>query len=182
VTSILLAAVVLVGALGIVNLALLLAVVRRLRALGPGGDASGDDPAGLPVGSVLPDFRAAERDSGEPVTGALLADGGFLAFLRADCHWCWEKFPAMAGYLRDAGIDRRRVLFVVIEDVQLPSERWESLAELGTVVAETPGGPLGKLFDLRATPSYVLVGAGATVRAWTTDPAELPRTPVGSAR
>jgi hypothetical protein len=182
VTSILLAAVVLVGALGVVNLALLLAVVRRLRALGPGGGTSGDDPAGLPVGSALPGFRAAERESGEPVTGALLADGGFLAFLRADCHWCWEKFPAMAGYLRDAGIDRRRVLFVVIEDVQLPLERWQSLAELGTVVSETPGGPLGKLFALRATPSYVLVGTDARVRAWTTDPAELPGAPVGSAR
>ncbi|NUS15087.1 MAG: redoxin domain-containing protein [Streptomyces sp.] len=167
-SSILLVAVVLVGALGVLNLALVLAVIRRLRTLPTG---SAPDGAGLPPGTPLPEFQATGHD-GAPVTGAMFAGGGFLAFMRVNCPWCWDKLPAMTDYL--AGTDPAHVLFVVVEDDELSDERRQALAALGTLVFEKPGGPLLDRFEVRGTPSYVLVGADGTVRAWTTDTAELP--------
>lgn len=165
-------AVVLVGALGLLNLLLSLAIVRRLRA----SEAAGGPPpvSGLAQGISMPAFEATARD-GSAVTAGVFADGGLLIFLRARCHWCWEKLPAMGAYIRTSGYAPDRVLFVVIEDGEVPAEHWRQLEPLGAVVAEGVGGALSELFQIRATPAYGLIGPGAAIGPWATDPASLPQ-------
>ncbi|WP_034264800.1 redoxin domain-containing protein [Actinospica robiniae] len=171
-SPILTVAVILVGALGVLNLLLSLAIVRKLRGSAP----ASEPPAvsGLARGGTLPDFEATARD-GAAATSAMFADGGLLIFLRARCPFCWEKLSAMGAYVHSTGFAPDRVLFVVIEDGEVSAEHWQELGSLGVVVAENPGGALSERFQIRATPAYGFIGPGALIGPWSTDPAELPQ-------
>jgi len=158
---ILVAAVVLVTALGLLNLLLLLAMLRRLRAYETRLPAAiGGDPQAslLPLGTPLPVFAGA---TGSGPTGLAV-----VAFLSTGCDACQTQVPKLRRYLTDHELDRDAALVVVAgeEDDPVGRQYADQLGGSATVVREPQDGPIGRAFGARVYPTFYLVNGGV-VRA-----------------
>ncbi|MFG1656826.1 hypothetical protein ACGFIY_09895 [Micromonospora chersina] len=170
----LIAALLLVGALGALNLLLALGVIRRLRehtklldalyeyvgatrTVGPGTDARGPS-----AGDVVGDFTATTVD-GLPVARDLLAGPTVVAFLSPDCRGCREQLPELLAWAR--GQDRQRVLAVVNGRSGDPAELVAALDPVAQVVVETARTPVADAFRVQAYPLFCVLGEGGVLTA-----------------
>lgn len=159
-------AVALLTVLTLLNIALLLAVVRRLRehetrfaAL----SASAEQPEIIaPVGSRIDDF-ATESVDGQFVDRAGLRTPALVGFFSPSCDSCHERIPDF----REAASDHPgSVLAVVVRDGRDPAPLVDHLKEPGTiVVVEESEGPMSTAFSVRGFPAFALVEADGSVRA-----------------
>lgn len=142
------AALVVVGLLGLLNLLLTLGILRRMRAeAGMKGAAS---PFELRPGSTLGEF-AATTINGEPITDETVT--GTVAFFSAGCKPCHDLLPDFLAYAREQGRDN--VVAVVAGDEPATVG---VLAEVARVVtAELDGGPVAKAFRNTWTPALYAV-------------------------
>ena len=151
----LVAAVVLVGLLGVLNLLLTVGVIRRLRrqSAAPAADS-------LPPGTRIPQF-AATTTSGEPISDELLGTPALIGFFSHGCRPCEDLLPLFVERARGTS---DAVLAVV---VSAPGEDSAAeaglLAEVARVVTEPPQGPLQTAFGVNAFPTVLTVGAGDTI-------------------
>lgn len=170
------AAVVLVGALCLLDLLLTLGVTRRLREhvtrlerLEHGGathdvtddaTAAGSLPApGTPVGP----FSATTVD-GEPVSSAGLADHTVVIFLAPECAACRDKVPGLVSWA--AGHERERTLVIVDGQGMDPAEVVGPLEPVATVVVvDTVERTVFDAFGINAFPSFCVVADGRVVAA-----------------
>lgn len=160
------AAVVLVGALGALNLVLVLGMVKRLRehsALLTG--RRGAPSADLEVGTRIGEFETV-TEAAEPLTRASLTEAGDLlvAFLSPGCAPCVEKLPGFVAHARSLPGGRRRVLAVVVGE---PGEAAAFAAPLGPVaqvVVEEPNGALSRAFGVHSYPTLLRIGPDAEGR------------------
>lgn len=159
-------AVVLLTVLTLLNLALLLAVVRRLRehetrfAAPRGADLVELEPI-APVGHRVADF-AAESVHGRPVERSTLEAPALVGFFSPSCDSCHERVP----HFREAAREHPgSSLAVVVRDGRDPAELVADLDGAATVVVEEPDGPVSAAFGVRGFPAFALVGADGTVRA-----------------
>jgi hypothetical protein len=172
--AVLTAAVVLVGALCLVDLLLTFGVVRRLRehTVLLGDDRSADvSVSGVNVGD-FPGSFAAEDVGGQPLAGP----GGWrvIAFFSSSCSICPERAPVFADYVRTSSVNRDSVLAVVLGSTGEPAPYLDLLAGVGHVCVQPADGELAKVFSVTGYPAFfVLDGAGA-VQAVHYDPAALP--------
>ncbi|WP_165974676.1 TlpA family protein disulfide reductase [Nonomuraea deserti] len=169
----LVAAVGLVGLLGMVNLLLTVGVIRRLRSRSRSAPPS-MTAEGLSPGARIPRF-AATTTSGEPVSDELLGAPALVGFFSRGCRPCEELLPLFVERARGTS---DAVLAVVAagagEDSAAEIER---LAEVARVVKEEPQGPLQAAFKVNAYPTVITIDAGGTVaHSGHTLPAEV-RTP-----
>ncbi|OLF19241.1 TlpA family protein disulfide reductase [Actinophytocola xanthii] len=157
----LVAALVLVGALVVVDLVLTLGVVRRLRehsALISQALESGDRVADfmLPTGTRLPELRATTVDGAPvPEQGPLL-----VGFFSPTCRACVERLPGFVDYAR--AFDGR-VLGVAVgahEDVEDIVARLRPVAEVAVEPAE---GPLATALRVRGMPAMAVVDADGVI-------------------
>ncbi|MBW8486234.1 hypothetical protein [Actinomadura parmotrematis] len=145
----LVAAVVLLGALCLVNLLLTLGILRRMRAdaAGPGA------PFALRPGARVAGFEAVTT-ADETVSAAGLS--GTVGFFSAGCEPCHELLPRFIEHAREVGRDR--VLAVVGGD---DPALLEALAPVARVVAADPdGGPVARAFQNTWTPALYRVEDG----------------------
>jgi thiol-disulfide isomerase/thioredoxin len=176
------AAVVLVGALCLVDLLLTFGVIRRLREHTTtleglaGRRPSAGHPAlierpvaaGRPVviGDAAPidkpvgDFTAWTVD-GERVSPDLLVSDTVAVFLAPECTTCRAKVPDVVRWAGDR--DRQRTLVVIDARVTDPADLVEPLSTVARVVVETAGIPVTEAFGATAFPSYCVVDDGKVI-------------------
>ncbi|WP_017588898.1 TlpA family protein disulfide reductase [Nocardiopsis ganjiahuensis] len=159
-------AIVLTGALGLLNLLLAVGVVRRLRQhtelLANRPKAVGDDvsaPA-VSVGTRVGAFRA-RSTRGVELSFEETAEPLLMAVLSPDCSPCRERLPLLLDHT--ARHPDARVLAVVIEEGGAEAEMVELLEPAVPVVVEPWGGEIPRLLDIQGTPAFVtLVNGVAT--------------------
>lgn len=159
----LVAGLVLVAVLTALNLALTLAVARRMRGLPPAmqaHDHSGGEPEpGIAPGDRMPAFTATATDGTTVTADALAGRPALLAFLSLDCPGCDDSLPEFAEHarrVRDAG---GRVLATVVGAGAADSAMAAGLADIADhVVPEFLDAPLGAAFGVRLYPGFALYG------------------------
>jgi hypothetical protein len=173
--AILTGAVVIVGALCLVDLLLTFGVIRRLREHTEilAGTGPGRSPGiGLVAGQVPEAFASTDAD-GVEVTGS--AGLSIVAFFSPTCSVCPKRAPAFVDYLRAHRIGRAGVLAVIIgETAAEPVPYLADLTAVARICAEPPEGPIGRAFGVRAVPAFFALGADGAVLAADHDPAVLP--------
>jgi len=160
-------AVVLLTGLTLANLTLLLAVLRRLRHQAA-AQASVRAPMPKPVldtGETPADFAAVTAE-GKPVGPDTIA-GGLVGFFSPDCSVCHERLPQFVAYAR--GLDRSRVLAVLVGTAEDTSELAVALDGVASHVVEAIGGPLYRAFAVAGLPVMCLLDERGTVVASGTD-------------
>jgi thiol-disulfide isomerase/thioredoxin len=163
--TVLVAAVVLVGVLGAVNLLFCLGVIRRLREHTEILDSITDGHAGgrdliLPAGETAAEF-AAVSVGGRPVSRASLAGPTLVAFFSPGCAPCTEQLPHFVDLAR--AHSPGQVLAVVCGPGDA-TPLVEPLGEVAEVVREETTGPLQEAFAIRGFPSFAVVEPGGLVR------------------
>lgn len=164
----LMAAVVLVGAVCLLNLLLTFGVIRRLRLhtaqlekLGSGGEGLVDDAMPSP-GDTVGKFTATTVD-GEPVSLDRLVGQTLIAFFAQGCDVCEETIPAFVDYAQSFPGGRRQVLAVVSGVAAEVTEMINDLDPVARVVVEEHTGPVTEAFAMRAFPVFCLVDSTGTV-------------------
>lgn len=160
----LIAALVLVGALVVIDLVLTLGVIRRLRehaelitkALEGTGTVEGSIM--LPAGSRLPELRATTVDgTAAPDSGPLL-----IGFFSSTCPVCVERIPGFVEYAR--AFDGR-VLGVAVGAPDEVSGIVADLRPVADVVVEPNDGPLATALQVKGFPTMATVSADGIVVA-----------------
>ncbi|EXG82800.1 hypothetical protein [Cryptosporangium arvum] len=168
--AVLVAAVVVVGAVALANLVFTFGVVRRLREhtellnrLGEGG---------LSGRNLLGPGRQAGPYTATAVDGTRVSGDGpdsptLVGFFSLGCEPCTVKRPLFADAAREHPGGRDRVLAVVVGDDGDGdvSAYLDELTPVSRVVRELPTGELPTAFRVDAYPAFALVDADGTVLA-----------------
>lgn len=155
------AGLVLVGALGLVNLLLLAAVIRRLRRQ----EEERNRPleSGPRPGQEVPDFTATTVSGRSVSRAGLIGRPAVLAFLSTDCPACPALVPHLVAHARSTGLTADRMIVVIVGAESAAKELTEPLAGVASLVVEPFPGELSAAFQIAATPTTVLVDADGTV-------------------
>lgn len=159
--ELLVAGLLLVGALVVLDLVLTLGVVRRLREHATLIEQALDGGAGvadfmLPVGSPLPELRATTVDGGAvPDAGPML-----IGFFSPGCRACVERLPGFVEYAR--AFDGR-VLGVAVGPPDDVADIVAALRPVADVVVEPSQGPLATALQVKGFPAMATVDAGGVV-------------------
>lgn len=170
------AAVVLLGLLCVLNLALTLAIARRLRErAGPTGSPRREQVLAPPGGRVGA-FTATAHD-GSAVTGGELAAGTVVGFFTPDCEPCRLALPQFARYAGAVPGGPARVLAVITvpEGEEAVAAAPAALLDpVARVVVEPPRGPVQRAFGASAFPVFGLLAADGRIAASAATPEALP--------
>jgi thiol-disulfide isomerase/thioredoxin len=172
--SVLIAAVVFVGALCLFDLVLSLGVIRRLReqstqltsllGAGPGALTT------VAVGQVVGAFTASTT-TGETVTRDRLEDMTLVGFFSPNCAPCAAQLPQFVTYAETfAG----PVLAIAAGPPEQTADLVAALSGIARVVAEADDGAVSAAFGVRGYPTLLLVDASGRVQASGTAVAALP--------
>ncbi|WP_067171259.1 TlpA disulfide reductase family protein [Microtetraspora niveoalba] len=158
------AALVLLGALCLVNLLLTVAVIRRLkehtellseRARPEMFSKSAGDPVG--------EFTAVTT-AGETLSSSELPPLVVAAFFAPGCQPCEEQIPQLTAYAARYPADGPRFWAVVFDTGADPEAVREKVAALDgnvNVILEPPGGPVARAFGVNTVvPAFVVAGDG----------------------
>ncbi|MFC4035034.1 TlpA family protein disulfide reductase [Streptomyces polygonati] len=159
--AVLTAAVVVLGILCVLNLAVTAAVIRRLRTV----PATGSRPpvAGLAPGSAVPQL-ALRDERGEPVTRAsLLGHHTLVAFFATDCPECSIHAPELVGRGAELGAAGVRLLTALVDTGPDRNGLRRLLGGAGTLLVGEASAELAARFATEFTPAYFLVGPDGTV-------------------
>lgn len=155
------AAVVIVGAIAIVNLIFTLAVIRKLREM-----TAPEGPGGLPVGADVPAFSATTT-TGDTITHrALATERTLVGFFSTDCDACTRMLPAFVTTAQSHVASGGRSLAIVVEGTQPAQTMVAELDGAASVVVEPSHQPdgLSALFDVHAFPYVCLIEDNRVVR------------------
>ncbi|SDS30049.1 hypothetical protein [Actinoplanes derwentensis] len=148
------AALVLVGLLGVLNLALSIGIIRRLREQQDQEprQTGRPDPV-LPPGAIAGPFTATTVD-GEPAG----TSPALVGFFSPGCGSCAELLPAFTSYAARTPGGRERVLAVISGPEEMATEYLDALAPVAQVVLASPGAPVLAAFQTKAYPAVYLLG------------------------
>jgi hypothetical protein len=167
-------ALVVVGALCLLDLLLTFGVIRRLRehtALLSERRYDGPPVVGVNVGETPGAFAVVTAD-GAPLSGP--AGLRMVAFFSSFCSICPERVPTFLDYLRANHVGRDAVLAVVVGPADEPVPYLDQLAAAALVCTEPDGGALAQAFKVAGFPAFCLLGSDGDVLATSYDPAMLP--------
>lgn len=161
----LITAVVLALALGMLNLLLLLAVIRRLREHTAmlAGRSSDDDPGLIKAGDAPADFSATDTD-GRPVRRQDLTGDVLVAFFSPNCPACTEALPRFVEHAAAFPGGRQQVLAVVSGDEPEVPAMAGLLTSVARVVLDGVDGSLARAFEVHAFPCWCLLDPTGTVQ------------------
>ncbi|WP_327105937.1 TlpA family protein disulfide reductase [Nonomuraea glycinis] len=173
--AVLIAAVVVVGVLGGLNLLLMLAVLRRLREYDEKWARAGMDSLAerrlVPEpGTRIADFTATTLD-GADITlrdpaGVSGVEGPLLVgFFSTGCPACHEELPRFVEHAGTVPGGREQNLVVISGSADDAADIIEAVSPMARVVVEPVEGPLMTAFSVRGWPSFVLLGQDGTVQA-----------------
>jgi len=152
----LIVAVVLLAVLGMLNLLLTLAIVRRMRTMSP----VQQPPEPLPIGTAIRPFTAATLD-GRTVSDRDLRGGqALVGYFSPGCPPCEAALPRFVSYA--AGLDRDRVLAVIVGD---PGDEAIALEAVAHVVAATEHAPVVEALSAYGYPAVFLLDEDGRVAA-----------------
>ncbi|GAA1035871.1 hypothetical protein GCM10009557_45010 [Virgisporangium ochraceum] len=154
-------AVVLTTALGLLNLLLTFAVLRRLREAAARERDAASGVIG--IGRTPADFAATDTD-GRAVGRDDLTGRTLVGFFSTTCSACVEELPRFEARAGDLAGGRERVLAVVHGDPPAAEEMARRLAGVARVVVDDPHGPVGRAFEVRAYPAWCLLDDGVVDR------------------
>jgi len=162
----LLAAVVLVGAVGMLNLILMLGVLRRLREHGellarPGSGGSGADSGLLAAGETIGEFRTRTVDGGAISHDDLTRDM-VVAFFSPHCQPCKDLLPTFVEYAGHAG-GRGRIVAVVSGDRSETADMATALVPVARVLTDDDARPLVGAFSTTGYPAIYVMGENGIV-------------------
>jgi len=153
--AIVVAALVLVGLLGIVNLIFSFGVIRRLREhtatldrLSHGSAGGTEQPVMNAAGTTVGEFAASTVD-GEPVSRDRLSDPTMVGFFSPSCAPCRERMPQF---------DQVLAVVVAQEDDTNAAGVVAELNGVARVVREPDSGPISTAFGVHGFPALGLVG------------------------
>ncbi|WP_405897608.1 hypothetical protein OG242_08785 [Streptomyces sp. NBC_00727] len=170
--TVLTAAVVVLGLLCLLNLAVSTAVIRRLRLLGVRMDpAPGAGPA---IGGPVPAFDVVADDGTSLDPDFLRGRHTLVAFLSTTCSACVADAPKLA--LRAAELDASgtRVLVVLLDDGEDARGLRRLLSPVGTLLTGENALAFMTAWRVEATPTYWLTGEDGTLAAELQDLDSLP--------
>ncbi|MGB2568610.1 TlpA family protein disulfide reductase [Micromonospora citrea] len=167
--EILIAAVVLVGILGLFNLLLTAGVVRRLREHAElisksAGRGQGADPGLLAPGESAEPF-AAESVAGRQIALTDLVPGSVVAFFSPSCQPCKERAPEFAAYAAGRPPGAEPTVAVVVASEAEAEEMTALLSPVTEVVTGAAAEKVAAAFRTESYPSFYVMGATGTVSA-----------------
>jgi thiol-disulfide isomerase/thioredoxin len=168
----LISAIVLLTLLGVGNLALTLALARRLRT----GTATQSGLRLLSPGERVGTFAVTTTDGVQISDERLFAGTGLVAFLAPSCSPCQEQLPRVLNRAAEIA-DPCRVLAVVVDDHENPADVASEVAALrgsAQVVVARTGDRLMSAFGVDAYPALFLIDSDARVKAAGHDIGQLP--------
>lgn len=159
----LVAAVIVVGLLGVVNLVFSFGVIRRLREHTEILNRLHSGPVRVMVraGGRVGEFSAVAVD-GTAVSQPSLGADTLVGFLSTTCPACVERLPEFIRFARN---HTGPVLGVVVGNGDEAATLVQALDGVATVVQEPNGGPMAVAFEVTAFPAFGLLDAGGVVRA-----------------
>lgn len=162
----LIAATVLTGLLGGLNLLLTLGVIRKIRAgntqTSPVGKTGMPPDAVLAPGARADDFAVTDI-RGDAISRDSLHTPTLVGFFSADCDACKDQLPAFLAAARRTIGARERVLAVVTPPTADTQSLVTPLADVGRVVIEAYDGELTTAFRVRMWPAFALVDGEGNV-------------------
>lgn len=163
--GVLLAAVVVLAALVVLDLALSLAIVRRLRE-----DRAARAQVAHPflarlVGQPVPELVAVANDGSAVTAGRLREGSWFAAFVSVGCGACHDDLPRLREHVAARRAAGDPVLVVVSDEAGDGGELAATVAEDALVVVESAARPVSEAFGVEAYPTYLEVDGGAVVDA-----------------
>ncbi|TDC62947.1 hypothetical protein E1200_23975 [Actinomadura sp. GC306] len=168
------AAIMVVGVLCLLNIALTLAVIRRLneqaRLLAEPGRAPAQrgypPPLEIAPGERVGDFSVATVD-GEPVSRAALPETTLVAFMAPGCQSCEQSLPDFLARADAAPGGRDGVLAIVLGKGPGRDELCAELAPVARVLTEDEeGGPLVQAFGVGALPAFGVLAGDVLVASY----------------
>lgn len=161
--AVLVAAVVVVGLLGLVNLLFSFGVIRRLRVhteildslsqRGPGGEPLA---VMLEAGSTIADFDS-DTVAGERVSRDDLVGTTLVGVFSPGCSGCEAQLGRFVEYAAAHPGGRGHTLAVVVGEEANSASYVEQLGPVARVVRESPDGPVSKALAVRGFPAFALV-------------------------
>jgi hypothetical protein len=159
------AAVVVVGALTVLNLILTLGVLKRLREQAEQqantGSSEPTDPIMQP-GETPDDFDVVSVD-GEPVTRDGVSGLRLVAFVSPLCDMCEAQIPGLLDRAASMPGGRENVLVVVIGKGEGTAEYAEKFRDVAKVVVEPGNGQVNRAFRLGGVPAFGLLDEEARI-------------------
>ena len=159
-------AVVLVAALGLLNLVLMLGVIRRLREHTEllSNQQSKLPEAMLEAGSIPGEFTSTTVD-GRTRTRADLPPMTLVAFLSPACDKCEEQIPTLLERARDMPGGRDNVWVVVVGKGPETLTYADQFVGVATVFIEPGTGDLPLAFGVKGFPAFGLLDERGIVKA-----------------
>jgi thiol-disulfide isomerase/thioredoxin len=161
------AAVILVGILGFLNLALVLAVIRRVRTISANSlTGQFHTPGLLPVGSDAPAFTAITTAGADCELSALSGTPALLGFFSGACEPCRDHVPDFIKLANSAPNRSMHVIAVVRGDDESVSDLLQILGSSAIIIREPEDGVVGEAFSIDSYPTmYLLDGEGKIASA-----------------
>jgi thiol-disulfide isomerase/thioredoxin len=161
------AAVVLIGLVSLLNLALTYGVIRRLRQhndlLGAHSFAGPAPVSRLSVGAVVDDFKVVTV-SGGTATRDELAGRTLVGFFSPDCPACAAEIGRFVEVARSRSRDS--VWAVAVGDPDRVASTVATLTPVaGTVIAEVDQQEMVSAFGVAGFPAFFVMGEGGAVQA-----------------
>ncbi|WP_051450176.1 TlpA family protein disulfide reductase [Actinospica robiniae] len=156
-------AIVLLAALGMLNLLLALGIIRRLREQADATGQRAPRRLRLEVGERVGEFSAVST-GGAPVSRSSL-HGSVVAVLSATCAPCKALLPDFLEFAAAFPGGAGRILAVATGEAAEVAELIEQLEPVARVVTERMGGPVCAALGVSGFPSLLLVGDDGTVES-----------------
>lgn len=160
------AAVVILAILGMLNLLLTLAIVRRMRTGSePSVDSARRPPEPLPAGSPIGRFTAATTDGANVSERDLRGGQALVGYFSPGCPPCQAELPRFVTYA--AGLDRERVLAVIVDGTGSDAAGDEAgvLAAVARVVVASGGDTVVDALSAHGYPAVFLLDEDGRVVA-----------------
>lgn len=159
--------VVALGGLCLVNLALLFAVVRKVRVLGERVDKMpAIGPAALlPVGSKAPEFTAVTAAGESCSLAELTGSRSVVGFFSPGCEPCRTQLPKFIEFAKALPGGSGQALAVVVGEGEAAAGFAADLDGAAAVVITPRQGRLTAAFSVRGMPAFYLIGPDGRIEA-----------------
>jgi peroxiredoxin len=156
-----------VSALCLVNLALLFAVIRKVRLLGERVDKIPvmAPAALLPVGSQAPEFTAVTTSGESRSLADLTGSRSVVGFFSPNCQPCRAQVPQFIEFVRALPGSPGHALAVVVGEGDAAARFAAELDGAAAVVISPRQGPLTAAFSVRGFPAFYLVDPDGRIEA-----------------
>lgn len=157
----------LLGLLCLGNLALLLAVIRKVRLLSERVDKAPAMGAAalLPVGSKAPGFTAVTTSGESRSLADLAGSRSVVGFISPHCPPCHVQLPEFIELAKTLPAGAGQALAVIVGAEEAAAGYAAELDGAATVVITPRQGPLTAAFSVRAFPAFYLIGPDGQIEA-----------------